>query len=567
MMTDKEVIDLYQSGIGLLELTRRNGCTIKKIRRILITNGIEIRKLYEYDNQNRKVEHMDYFENIDCPQKAYWLGYIAADAHINLEKKIFHFVLANKDVCVLEKFKSDIGYSPEVKIYTRDNKYNKCSLCFNSRQFTVSLTNVVKWKNGDPEPLIGSIPEQYISSFILGLFDGDGCIQVKKRSSNKNCLDGNITIVDNKENKRCLEVVAEILFRCCNITLKTVKERINCCSLVINGRNQIIRVYNWLYSNNTFCLERKRNKFKILNGDDDIYYSSNLKLIFNKCEDCFVFMLKHGFSPPKYDVNYSDLDLLFKCDDYFNNNYNNPKVTNLIKSFSPHFWYSTHKGYNYIAKAWEHGNNMVLKCCINDLWESKQVVNLDTIILSINRHFKDFCVVSIFKPWVARGVYDKLLNGSGRIFDPCMGWGGRLLGCVDSDYVYIGNDLNPNSCNSNVNIAKFANDRLKCAPIITNFDASTMVFPDADLLFTSPPYDDTELYCGLDKQCNDTFSIYDNIYRNFKGIIALNVPKRHVELCGEVAAKYGRKIDEVLEMKTNNFMGRESNFEPIVVSR
>ena len=200
----------------------------------------------------------------------------------------------------------------------------------------------------------------------------------------------------------------------------------------------------------------------------------------------------------------------------------------------------------------------------NKLWKKKSGVNIYGLVRAISKQCKDFTAVSIFKPWVARHVYDKYLPSGGIIVDPCMGWGGRLLGTVDSKFVYKGFDLNPLAVESNKKMAEFIGSRI-ITPEIAQGDSSLIDFPEGDLLFTSPPYDDCEHYYGIDSTKTKTAPILENIFSKFRGVIALNVPKRQEELCKEIATKCGRTLIDRLEMKTASFMGREKTYEPILV--
>jgi hypothetical protein len=176
-------------------------------------------------------------------------------------------------------------------------------------------------------------------------------------------------------------------------------------------------------------------------------------------------------------------------------------------------------------------------------------------------------MVSVFRSWIAKHIYSELLPNGGIVIDPCMGWGGRLLGTLDGNYKYVGYDLNPNSIKSHHDMRKFIGARIVTEPEFTVADASKIIWPDGDLLFTSPPYDDIEYYDGLGVQCEDVMPIYENIMK-FNGVVALNIPKRHREKCMSIAAMSGRNLIKEYKMITASFMGRrELTYEPILVFR
>jgi len=304
-------------------------------------------------------------------------------------------------------------------------------------------------------------------------------------------------------------------------------------------------------------------------SDLDIYFALNWKLLFDGPNQCFEFLSTFGFRPIQWnrDMLLNGLKSLHRVpeDKLLNANYPSERVVNLIRHFNPHYWSSSHKGYMSVCDAFREGNLTVLKRSIQWLWKKTRGVNIYGLYKMIVKYNKDFSLVSIFKPWIARYVYQQLLPNGGTIVDPCMGWGGRFLGTVGYDYEYIGYDLNSNSVESNKSLAKFVGAASVHNPILMQADASGIDWPDGDLLFTSPPYDDTEYYDGLETQCRDTAGIYDNIMK-FGGIVALNIPKRHRDKCIEIAQRHGRKVLNEFQMKTVNFMGvRESAYEPIII--
>lgn len=304
--------------------------------------------------------------------------------------------------------------------------------------------------------------------------------------------------------------------------------------------------------------------------DIDRYFCLNWKLIFNSPEECYEFLVSYGFHPPKWNRDYLLAGLnneslkKIKGEKRLESTKANERTTNFIKHFSDHFWYSTYKDYNSVNMAFELGNLTVLKRSLRKLWERKRNINIYGLLLMISRNFRDFKIPSLFKPWVAEYVYEKLIPDGGIIVDPCMGWGGRLLGSLDGNYKYIGYDLNKNSVESHKKMSKFIGSRIKDTPEFVCADASKIEWPKADLLFTSPPYDDTEQYFGLNEKI-DSAATYKNIMK-FSGLIALNIPQRHKDLCVEIATKHNKKLINEFKMITREPYGeRKSTYEPILI--
>lgn len=130
-------------------------------------------------NMSKLAVDIDYFENINTPEKAYWLGYLAADGCIN--KVGGKTGLVSKDFEIIQKFKKDIGSSHKITtLNVKDKRTNKV-YCSYVIQITnhVFTQNLIKLGVGNNKTNIFNFPdieEKYYSYFIAGLFDGDGSV-------------------------------------------------------------------------------------------------------------------------------------------------------------------------------------------------------------------------------------------------------------------------------------------------------------------------------------------------------------------------------------------------------
>lgn len=120
-----------------------------------------------------------YFEVIDTEEKAYWLGFIAADGNVRKDFLKMRIELNIKDKNHLEKFKKSLDANVPIKEYIRPNNHscyldiNCKQLCLNLNELGItpnkSLTLEVRWEK---------IPEKLIKYFIRGYFDGDGSLNL-----------------------------------------------------------------------------------------------------------------------------------------------------------------------------------------------------------------------------------------------------------------------------------------------------------------------------------------------------------------------------------------------------
>lgn len=111
------------------------------------------------------------------------------------------------------------------------------------------------------------------------------------------------------------------------------------------------------------------------------------------------------------------------------------------------------------------------------------------------------------------------------VLDPCAGWGGRMLGAVSYGAHYIA--FEPNTVTYN-NLHKII-DFLGISDSVTLIcdDARNMLkynLPKVDMILTSPPYFDLEIYTHENTQSVKNLNTYDNWADNFlQDIIRLGI--------------------------------------------
>jgi len=192
--------------------------------------------------------------------------------------------------------------------------------------------------------------------------------------------------------------------------------------------------------------------------------------------------------------------------------------------------------------------------------------------------------VSNFRPSVARYIYDKY--GGDKVFDPCMGFGGRLLGAISSPRVkhYEGCDPNTKTFDGLSKMAKNLQDTTKV--VLNNIGVEEYESDDKfDLVFTSPPYFDTEKYSIEETQSYIKFPTYEKWLNGFlrklveNGIDALNKggyfiinianTKRATTLESdflEIMKSYDMSLEKTLNMTlSKQHSGGQFKYEPIFV--
>ena len=117
---------------------------------------------------------------------------------------------------------------------------------------------------------------------------------------------------------------------------------------------------------------------------------------------------------------------------------------------------------------------------------------------------------TMFRPHLSKIICSNYADKT--VLDPCCGWGGRMLGALSSRKHYIGFEPNPQTYESLVKLAKFigvGKDRYTLihdgAENMNQYD-----FPNVDLILTSPPYFNLEIYAQGEQQSENQYSDYES---------------------------------------------------------
>lgn len=118
---------------------------------------------------------------------------------------------------------------------------------------------------------------------------------------------------------------------------------------------------------------------------------------------------------------------------------------------------------------------------------------------------------TMYRPHIAKTACVISNKPTGTLLDPCIGWGGRMLGTVSAGWDYIGFDTNPETFENTQRLVNFLGIESK---VKLYFDDSMNMdkydIPKVDVLLTSPPYYDVEIYSEFDGKQYTTFPTYQS---------------------------------------------------------
>lgn len=153
------------------------------------------------------------------------------------------------------------------------------------------------------------------------------------------------------------------------------------------------------------------------------------------------------------------------------------------------------------------------------------------------------------------------------IFDPCAGWGERLLTAACHNIPYKGQDINQKLKEP---YRKLIDSYNLTKQSITIVDSSTTK-NKADCLFTCPPYFDTEIYTengaeNLDKE--DFIKWWDKIIKNSDvNTIAFQINQKYKTILTDIVIKNGYKLVEELKLQkqVSHFNKSKKEFESLMI--
>ena len=160
--------------------------------------------------------------------------------------------------------------------------------------------------------------------------------------------------------------------------------------------------------------------------------------------------------------------------------------TSVCASFFPSFDFARHKGQKNAFDAWH--DDILLRRAIRTQLDAGQPTTPARVLKAL----RWYChTPSVFRPAVAKYVYQTYAP-DGVVWDPCAGFGGRLFGAVAAGVkTYVGTDVEPEMIQGN----KLLAECLKFNAVLHEARAEQYdPNMDLDLVFTSPPYYDTEEY-------------------------------------------------------------------------
>lgn len=263
---------IYNQTHSLKETAVKFNIPYGTLKGALVRHGLRIPTHKVKNISWNKCPDITYFDVIDSHEKAYYLGFIYADGSISSgnypNSKVFSFGLQQSDEYILQNllnaFEINIGLTRSKKA-SRINLYNK-HLC--EALFALGVQEQKSYKDFK----IPNINEEFISSFILGYFDGDGCISLPTKYKGKQAYVG-ITC----NSKIFLTDVQSVLQKQnINSSIRQVQKPKNILYVLeICKKSEYLKFSDYIYSNFSNSLTRKKDKFNEVKSKNNYGVTNN----------------------------------------------------------------------------------------------------------------------------------------------------------------------------------------------------------------------------------------------------------------------------------------------------
>lgn len=229
---------------------------------------LNIRKKHDIPFRKAKYNtisiNQNYFETINTPAKAYYLGFIAGDGYLRYRAEknchVLRIELNSKDIDILEKFKQELESEHTINLTKRfDKKYNiwrePCSIEISNTKLCTDIIKNGVGLNKSKELKLPNINDNLMRHYVRGLIDSDGGWHIRSTGKNEIIFSFVSSV------KQFSYDVMNFLMEKCSLDEVKVNVQGGGTSYVFYyaGNVQTKRIYQYLYGDGGPWLDRKYN--------------------------------------------------------------------------------------------------------------------------------------------------------------------------------------------------------------------------------------------------------------------------------------------------------------------
>lgn len=222
-----------------------------------------------FDFKRKSYVNLDFFEIINSPEKAYWLGFLAADGYIVGNE--LNIQLQQSDKAHLQKFSDAINGNLTIRDINGKNnfgtEYHHYRVSIKSDKIVKDLSQYGIVPNKSLILTKPDIPKEYYPYWIIGYMDGDGCISKNKKKI-RISFTGTLSVLQFIRDYLNSQAVINLEHRCSNTYCLQIENNISISFL--DKMN---------YINLSFALDRKKQIVAL-------YSSLTQQCVLNNSENC-----------------------------------------------------------------------------------------------------------------------------------------------------------------------------------------------------------------------------------------------------------------------------------------
>lgn len=257
----EEIVELFKTGdYSFSKLAKLYGKHITSISYLLNKRGFKA--IPQTKLQRKHSINDNYFDEIDTFDKAYMLGFLYADGYNNEKNNKVSISLSSNDRCLLERFSIILNSGAPIRDYKVKTKLGKIRSYSKMDVNSLNISQKLSFWGVEQNKTFKIrfpffLKKELWSSFVRGYFDGDGCVFISEKYKNN-------MVTSFTSNKLFLEDLMSIFVNelgLNNVKISTASnsdERIGV--LPYSGRNNCIKIRDWMYQYDTISLSRKKEK-------------------------------------------------------------------------------------------------------------------------------------------------------------------------------------------------------------------------------------------------------------------------------------------------------------------
>lgn len=245
----KELEECLSLGLTTTQIAKKYSCAECTVRRTCHRFGLNLpsKPIQKYARSH--VFDTNFFSNIDTEQKAYILGFIAADGGLDRTWGC-KISLHPKDLDILQKIATamNCNYGPK---YVENN--TRISLGLYSVQLVKDLSKYGVVNNKTPQlPFAKNVPNEFVLDYMRGMFDGDGHFGSQRKnagfvSGSKVFSEGFLSWYEDKYHTKpwsCIENGTKYRFRFTNKDIQFIKDMYDHATIYLDRKMEL---YNKWY--------------------------------------------------------------------------------------------------------------------------------------------------------------------------------------------------------------------------------------------------------------------------------------------------------------------------------